>query len=142
MGALWAQLLAITDCMYRTRLTSKWVFMADTDEYLVPKPPLTMRSILAQHSEAAFITHGQTAAGSQKCVDVRGPNVFAVERTVFRWPGKGYCTLEEREDFEEATRRYCLDHFGHRKYFLNPRKVRGANECGDTSAGKRKHVLL
>ena len=124
MVVVYVQLLAITDCVYRTRLTSKWVFMADTDEYIVAQPPLTIRSILQQHSEAAFITHGQTAMGSQKCLNVTGLNVFTIERIIFRWPGKGYCTLETRQDFNEATRPYCLDHFGHRKYFLNPRKVR------------------
>ena len=94
--------------------------MQDMDEYLVPKAPLTVGSILRAHSDAAYITHGQTVVGSKHCLESRRPNSFTVERAVFKRRGLAYCNIQRNE----SMRPLCLGSYGHRKYLLNPRKVR------------------
>ena len=70
---------------------------------------------------ASYLTHAQTVGGTETCVEGSGEGSFIIERILFRWPGL-YCATEDKNKFPD--REYCLDHFGHRKYFLNPRKVR------------------
>ena len=95
--------------------------MADMDEYIVPRAPETLGSLLRKYPEAAYLTHAQTAGAGEMCVEGRGEGAFILERLIFRWPGL-FCAVEDESKFPD--RNYCLDHYGHRKYFLNPRKVR------------------
>ena len=95
--------------------------MGDLDEYLMPFPPHTVPSLLRQYSLAPWVSHGQIVFGSQICNAQEGAKVFEIERATFRWPGN-YCA--DSDAYPDAN--YCLKDKGHRKCFINPRKVKGA----------------
>eukprot|EP00897_Mesotaenium_endlicherianum_P001065 jgi/Mesen1/1095/ME000123S00267 len=123
--------LALHDCMYRARLTSKWVAAAAWDEYLWVKPPETLLSLLARHEGRPWLTHGEFVWSSHKCRP--GPPLFgtpmwlpgptsggplAIERLVFRWP---FPVCHSRGDDGDGS--LCLDDDGARKYIADPRQV-------------------
>lgn len=114
------QRLAIADCIYRSRFTSRWIFTVALDEYLKPKHSNSVPSLLQTHRLAAWITFGATVFGCHVCND-KGEEWFGVERLTFKWPGL-YCHEKEGEAVKD--RDFCLGKAGNRRYFLNPRKVR------------------
>lgn len=116
---LYAQGLAIQDCLYRARPLAKWVFMHDFDEFLVVTPPTTVPQLLRKYEDKAWITHGCIVFGIHECSSKPGEEEgkkMLVEKILYTWPHI-YCQNKELDA------NFCLDHFGHRKYILNPRKV-------------------
>ena len=126
--------LALIDCILRSRQTANWVTILDFDEYFDIGPPLSLPSLLSAHPSAPWFTFGKTWFNVSYCVPpeegmkesdnqegVRGGRVgdeFLVERMQLRWP-EYYCVYKEKYPQD-----LCLDFHGHRKYVLNPRKVR------------------
>eukprot|EP00271_Cylindrocystis_brebissonii_P005147 TRINITY_DN17095_c0_g1_i1.p1 TRINITY_DN17095_c0_g1~~TRINITY_DN17095_c0_g1_i1.p1 ORF type:complete len:584 (-),score=117.53 TRINITY_DN17095_c0_g1_i1:947-2698(-) len=116
----WAQAVGMWDCMFRARPIAKWVAMMDFDEYLQAYSPNTVGSFLRAHEDKAWITHGVVWWGIDSCLATeRGRDKAKfVEEMTFRWPDH-YCMHKDK--FSDW--RFCLDHYGHRKLILNPRKV-------------------
>lgn len=112
----WGQTLAILDCVYRNRYTAKWLMMGDPDEYLHVKPPATLQSILTKYEEEAFISHQGLNWDINHCEKKTSVDQFTVERMVFRLQNFS-CWIKEWNP------NLCWTSFGHRKYFVNPRKV-------------------
>ena len=126
--------LALIDCILRSRQTANWVTILDFDEYFDIGPPLSLPSLLSAHPSAPWFTFGKTWFNVSYCVPpeegmkesdnqegVRGGRVgdeFLVERMQLRWP-EYYCVYKAKYPQD-----LCLDFHGHRKYVLNPRKVR------------------
>ena len=88
------------------------------DEYLFPQGGNTVPSLLKKYADKPWMSHGMIVGGCEVCNDVRGEEMWAIERTTFMWPGV-FCT--QRERFEDVN--FCADWNQHRKYFLNPLKV-------------------
>ncbi|CAI5506817.1 unnamed protein product [Closterium sp. Naga37s-1] len=61
------QTLASNDCIYRSLLTSRWVILHDTDEFLAPVPPHSLPSLLATHAHAPWLSHGAFAVEPSVC---------------------------------------------------------------------------
>eukprot|EP00271_Cylindrocystis_brebissonii_P000338 TRINITY_DN10448_c0_g1_i2.p1 TRINITY_DN10448_c0_g1~~TRINITY_DN10448_c0_g1_i2.p1 ORF type:complete len:757 (-),score=119.19 TRINITY_DN10448_c0_g1_i2:718-2988(-) len=123
------QLLAVQDCIYRTRFTSRWLLLADLDEYFWVRPPRTVASILAEHDDKPGFSHGSYWFSVFLCRPKHdhqlemGPfyqelegDAFQVENFVFRWPEPA-CWQEE----PQVDPNLCLSHKGHRKVVMNPR---------------------
>eukprot|EP00271_Cylindrocystis_brebissonii_P005131 TRINITY_DN17079_c0_g1_i2.p1 TRINITY_DN17079_c0_g1~~TRINITY_DN17079_c0_g1_i2.p1 ORF type:complete len:572 (-),score=66.48 TRINITY_DN17079_c0_g1_i2:454-2169(-) len=116
----WAQHVAMWDCMFRSRTVAKWIAFLDFDEYLQAIPPYTMGSYLKEHNDKSWISHGVVWWGVESCMETsRGRDKAKfIEEMAFRWPGH-YCMGKEKY----PNWRFCLDHYGHRKFIANPRKV-------------------
>ncbi|GJP51797.1 hypothetical protein CLOM_g10936 [Closterium sp. NIES-68] len=151
---LWAQSLAIQDCMYRSRRVAEWVFMQDFDEFLEVLPPLTVPALLAKYQGRPWISYGCAVFNSSYCVDsptnaAAGLATHDRRRNGDLRGGGGAAgggggarrvhmegLLIERMHFRWPhiycmdTQKYrpehCLDQEGHRKYILNPRRVQAA----------------
>eukprot|EP00271_Cylindrocystis_brebissonii_P015844 TRINITY_DN38894_c0_g1_i1.p1 TRINITY_DN38894_c0_g1~~TRINITY_DN38894_c0_g1_i1.p1 ORF type:complete len:603 (-),score=115.58 TRINITY_DN38894_c0_g1_i1:556-2364(-) len=113
------QAVATFDCMYRLRSTSKWILFVDLDEFLEPIAPHTMDSLLRDYKDRAWITFGSLWWGTEQCNDKEGGEKAYLERMTYHW-SKHFCS--EPEKYPDW--KYCLEAPGHRKYILNPRKVR------------------
>ncbi|CAI7905474.1 unnamed protein product, partial [Closterium sp. NIES-54] len=61
------QTLASNDCIYRSLLTSRWVILHDTDEFLAPVPPHSLPSLLATHAHTPWLSHGAFAVEPSVC---------------------------------------------------------------------------
>lgn len=123
----WGQKLAIADCIYRTRYLAKWVFMGDLDEYIHVRPPDTLMSLLPQHELKAWVSHGAFNWDLSRCLDHIGQNkngkseeLFMVERIRYR-SKVAHCITPEGMNITDVN--MCYSAWGHRKYFLNPRRV-------------------
>eukprot|EP00271_Cylindrocystis_brebissonii_P002071 TRINITY_DN12413_c0_g3_i2.p1 TRINITY_DN12413_c0_g3~~TRINITY_DN12413_c0_g3_i2.p1 ORF type:complete len:715 (+),score=150.60 TRINITY_DN12413_c0_g3_i2:227-2371(+) len=53
-----AQTLALQDCLYRSRVSAKWIFVADFDEYLEAVPPNTLTSLLTAYQLKTWLSFG------------------------------------------------------------------------------------
>lgn len=118
--------------MFRYRETARWIAFGDFDEYLTAtKVPLDQ--ILAKYPDASSVTYGQYNYSVERCegasslgppVDVwgTGTDQFAVERMLYREP-EPVCRFNfESEEQEDPY--LCRRWLGHRKLFINPRRVR------------------
>lgn len=115
-----AQGVALMDCLYRHRYTSKWLFYGDLDEYLDVVPPLTLGGVLQEHNDRPWLTFGVvwwTVNHCRRRADGKGDDeAWLIEPMVFH-DRERYCFHDKYPD-----RDFCLDWQGHRKFFLNPRK--------------------
>ncbi|CAI5472783.1 unnamed protein product, partial [Closterium sp. Yama58-4] len=117
-----SQAVAMHDCMYGMRQRAHWIAFHDLDEYLALPPPASLPALLQRYTELPYITLGMYVFSAHLCED--GPDDvwsddekrFAVERMVQRRAAP-YCLREEEDP------KLCIDYYGHRKMFLNPRKV-------------------
>lgn len=103
------QVLAIADCTYRSRLESKWVLYGDIDEYFDPVPPNTLESLLSKYSNQAWLSHQAFQYNMSTCEPGTNDN-FIIGRMIVR----------EKFPYGRAPK---LIGPGHRKLFVNPRKV-------------------
>ncbi|GJP51134.1 hypothetical protein CLOM_g10301, partial [Closterium sp. NIES-68] len=117
-----AQAVAMHDCLYRMRQQADWVAFHDLDEYLAVPPPASVPALLERFASLPYITLGMHVFSAHLCEegpeDVWGAEEkrFAVERMVQRRK-QPYCLRGEDDP------KVCVDYYGHRKMFLNPRKV-------------------
>ncbi|CAI5506815.1 unnamed protein product [Closterium sp. Naga37s-1] len=65
------QTLAGNDCIFRSLLTSRWVTLHDTDEFLSPVPPHSLHSLLATHAHAPWLSHGALVVEPSMCQEER-----------------------------------------------------------------------
>ncbi|CAI5459255.1 unnamed protein product [Closterium sp. Yama58-4] len=119
----YSQAVAMHDCMYRMRTQAEWIAFHDLDEYLVVPPPATLPTFLHRFESLPYITLGTYVFSAHICEedgpeDVWGEEEkrFAVERMLQRRKNP-YCLRGEDDP------KVCIDYFGHRKIFVNPRKV-------------------
>lgn len=131
----YGQLLGIQDCIYRLRFSSKWVLMADIDEYLWVKAPQTLHTFLSWHDDKVGISHGSWWFSTNVCRPLEdhaaelgsqllqeAPNAaFTCEKFVFRWPEPACFENKEGEGHVDAQ--MCMNDKGHRKNIVNPRKL-------------------
>lgn len=121
---LYAQLLAINDCAYRTQFTSEWALFMDIDEYLyVTKPPHSILEILDANQDAMWVTFGSKFFYTDKCtpsaiVSEDSPQPWSVEFLIYRQT-EVHC----KHVSKYGNRTHCLAFDGHRKYIVNPRKI-------------------
>ncbi|CAI7780311.1 unnamed protein product [Closterium sp. NIES-53] len=59
------------DCIFRSLLTSRWVTLHDTDEFLSPVPPHSLHSLLATHAHAPWLSHGALVVEPSMCQEER-----------------------------------------------------------------------
>lgn len=124
--------LSLHDCIYRSRLTSKWVLVANWDEYLWVRPPETLLSLLGARDGKAWLTHGAAVWAISHCrpgppifdyerlrEDLGSSQPFSIERMVFHWPNKAVC----HDPGAAPSPSLCLGMNGARKYILDPRQV-------------------
>ncbi|CAI6009155.1 unnamed protein product, partial [Closterium sp. NIES-65] len=119
----YSQAVAMHDCMYRMRTQADWVAFHDLDEYLALQPPATLPTILHRFESLPYITLGTYVFSAHICEEDGPEDVwseeekrFAVERMLQRRK-KPYCLRGEDDP------KVCIDYYGHRKMFVNPRKV-------------------
>lgn len=113
------QLVAMHDCLLRSREIAKWTLFLDFDEYLVI--PGGIQTLVTSLKDAAYISHGSYLFSTQRC-DSPDPwdpahHKFAVEMMTHRAKDP-FCVLPDVE------RHVCSGSEGHRKVIYNPRKVR------------------
>ncbi|CAI5533275.1 unnamed protein product, partial [Closterium sp. Naga37s-1] len=117
-----SQAVAMHDCMYGMRQRADWIAFHDLDEYLALPPPASVPALLQRYAALPYITLGMYVFSAHLCEE--GPEDvwsdeekrFAVERMVQR-RATPYCLRAEDDP------KLCIDYYGHRKTFLNPRKV-------------------
>lgn len=122
--------LAMHDCIYRSRFTSKWVLYIDWDDYLYVPQPQSLSSLLTKYDDKPWLTHGTLVWSVDMCRP--GPPVFGgerwafsgsrlpfvIERMAFHWP-LIVCHGAQPGDDPKT----CVNHAGERKYICNPRRV-------------------
>lgn len=124
VGVCSPQLVAMQDCLHRSRDIARWVLFMDFDEYLVVKAvPGTLKPLLEAYAESASVSHGMFQYDVDLC-SVENPwdpshGQMAVEHIVMRDPTP-FCTL----DVPGSDHKLCEGSMGHRKMIYNPRKVR------------------
>ena len=47
------------DCMYSQRQGSKWVILADINDYLYTTPPASLSALLQEREEKAWMSYGR-----------------------------------------------------------------------------------
>ncbi|CAI5972106.1 unnamed protein product [Closterium sp. NIES-64] len=117
-----SQAVAMHDCMYGMRQRADWIAFHDLDEYLALPPPASVPALLQRYAALPYMTLGMYVFSAHLCEE--GPadvwsdeeKRFAVERMVQR-RSVPYCLRAEDDP------KLCIDYYGHRKMFLNPRKV-------------------
>eukprot|EP00271_Cylindrocystis_brebissonii_P002894 TRINITY_DN13651_c0_g1_i2.p1 TRINITY_DN13651_c0_g1~~TRINITY_DN13651_c0_g1_i2.p1 ORF type:complete len:497 (-),score=54.21 TRINITY_DN13651_c0_g1_i2:717-2207(-) len=121
---LWAQLLVVNDCAYRTRFSTQWALFMDLDEYLyVAEPPHSIQPILKDNEGSMWLTFGSQFFYTDKCT--HSANVsrgmqqpWAVEQMVFR-----QADVHCKNVAKYGNRTHCLEYDGHRKYIVDPRQI-------------------
>eukprot|EP00271_Cylindrocystis_brebissonii_P021936 TRINITY_DN8170_c0_g2_i1.p1 TRINITY_DN8170_c0_g2~~TRINITY_DN8170_c0_g2_i1.p1 ORF type:complete len:575 (+),score=80.12 TRINITY_DN8170_c0_g2_i1:1226-2950(+) len=123
-------LLAAHDCVYRSRLTSKWVFVLNWDAYIFVPPPSTLMTLLDAYHGRPWLTFGTLTWATQICRP--GPPVFGghrwtpqgvrlpfvIERMVFHWPH-----IVCHGPPSGVDPKVCLDHNGERSFVCDPRQI-------------------
>lgn len=135
------QILAANDCAYRMRQRASWVFMQDLDEYFEVVPPRTTAQLLQAYHDRSWLTTGCLVFSIHHCLwtdkggdttsitsnsgsssdsggSGGGVDELLVARMVYRWPHI-YC-----QTANETDPAHCIGQPGHRKYIINPQKVR------------------
>lgn len=95
------QLLSVQDCMFQNQHISKWVAVADFDEFLEVVPPNTLSGILEEYQDVPWIRHTVVDWNVSICLP----------------EAKGLSLLERAIYHKPETKS------GHQKYFANPRKL-------------------
>ncbi|CAI6008238.1 unnamed protein product [Closterium sp. NIES-65] len=121
------QVMILNECVYRFRRLSKWIMYLDFDEFMfidgqerVPTP-LSVNHFLMPYEGMPYVTHGSLWWDLDRCLPSQGPDEprWPLERMLWHGPGV-FC--KARDNHTKPT--MCLDHYGHRKLFVDPRRVR------------------
>ncbi|CAI5531390.1 unnamed protein product [Closterium sp. Naga37s-1] len=123
----YGQVMIVNDCVYRFRRLSKWLMYLDFDEFIfidgqerVPNP-MSVHEFLAPHEGLPYVSHGCLWWDHERCLPAQGDNDprWPLERMLWHWPFI-YCQAKDNTTDPSM----CLNHWGHRKLFVDPRKVR------------------
>ncbi|CAI5476141.1 unnamed protein product [Closterium sp. Yama58-4] len=123
----YGQVMIVNDCVYRFRRLSKWLMYLDFDEFIfidgqerVPNP-MSVHDLLTPHEGLPYVSHGCLWWDHERCLPAQGENDprWPLERMLWHWPFI-YCQAKDNT----TDPKLCLDHWGHRKLFVDPRKVR------------------
>ncbi|GJP67412.1 hypothetical protein CLOP_g24232 [Closterium sp. NIES-67] len=123
----YGQVMIVNDCVYRFRSLSKWIMYLDYDEFMfidgqerLPSP-FSVHDFLSPHEGMPYVSHGCLWWDHERCLPSQGDDDprWALERMLWHWPFI-YCQSKDNT----TNPKMCLDHWGHRKLFVDPRKVR------------------
>ncbi|CAI5985483.1 unnamed protein product [Closterium sp. NIES-64] len=83
--------------------------------------PLSVNHFLMPYEGMPYVTHGSLWWDLDRCLPSQGPDEprWPLERMLWHGPGV-FC--KARDNHTKPT--MCLDHYGHRKLFVDPRRVR------------------
>ncbi|CAI5476140.1 unnamed protein product [Closterium sp. Yama58-4] len=121
------QVMIVNECLYRFRRLSKWIMYLDFDEFMFidgqerMPTPLSVNHFLMPYEGMPYVTHGSLWWDWERCLPSQGPDDprWPLERMLWHGPGV-FC--KARDNHTKPT--MCLDHYGHRKLFVDPRRVR------------------
>ncbi|CAI5517967.1 unnamed protein product [Closterium sp. Naga37s-1] len=121
------QVMIVNECVYRFRRLSKWIMYLDFDEFMFidgqerMPTPLSVNHFLMPYEGMPYVTHGSLWWDLDRCLPSQGPDEprWPLERMLWHGPGV-FC--KARDNHTKPT--MCLDHYGHRKLFVDPRRVR------------------
>ncbi|GJP54818.1 hypothetical protein CLOM_g13855, partial [Closterium sp. NIES-68] len=121
------QVMIVNDCVYRFRPLSKWIMYLDYDEFIFINgqermpTPLSVHHFLMPYEGMPYVSHGSLWWDCERCLPSEGPDDprRPLERMLWHGPGI-FC----RAKGNNTKASMCLDHYGHRKLFVDPRRVR------------------
>ncbi|CAI7926973.1 unnamed protein product [Closterium sp. NIES-54] len=124
------QVMMVNDCVYRFRHLSKWIMYLDFDEFMFINgqvstlermpTPLSVNHFLMPYEGMPYVTHGSLWWDLDRCLPSQGPDDprWPLERMLWHGPGI-YCKAKDNN----TNPTVCLHHYGHRKLFVDPRRV-------------------
>ncbi|CAI5517968.1 unnamed protein product, partial [Closterium sp. Naga37s-1] len=127
------QVMMVNDCVYRFRHLSKWIMYLDFDEYMFINgqermpTPLSVNHFLMPYEGMPYVTHGSLWWDLDRCLPSQGPDDprWPLDRMLWHGPGI-YCKAKDNNTKPTV----CLHHYGHRKLFVDPRRVRAVMNHG------------
>ncbi|CAI5531391.1 unnamed protein product [Closterium sp. Naga37s-1] len=120
------QVMIVNECVHRFRRLSKWIMYLDFDEFMFiagqerMPTPLSVNHFLMPYEGMPYVTHGSLWWDWERCLPSQGPDDprWPLERMLWHGPGV-YCKARDNH----TKPNMCLDHYGHRKLFVDPRRV-------------------
>ncbi|KAH8962348.1 hypothetical protein BDL97_05G097300 [Sphagnum fallax] len=116
-----SNLLALNDCLQRSRFFADWTFFWGFNHYLEISPPQTLLGILESNKESPYITFGSQVWSSIYCSPQKNSTIETVNED---WAiDRMFLHLEHPTCSDKLRASKCIGADGARKWVANPRKV-------------------